>query len=155
MINTEGVHAMSANKDMSNNTYVKSDADSKACIKVVISILQYFMPETTARKLVCAILIAAGMSVSRIAEFVSMSDRSVQTTGRAIRDGSIGSVLTHKKASGRKSKSANVEDQILAELEKGNYHTRQQIADMIEEKFQITLSVTAVGRFLKKTDSRG
>ena len=146
---------MSVNKDKSKNSYVKNEGDSQACVKAVIGFLQLFMPETTAKKLVCAILIAAGMSVSRITELVGMSDRSVQATGRAVRDGSIGSVLSHKKASGRKSKSANVEDQILVELEKGNYHTRQQIADMIKEKFQITLSVSAVGRFLKKTDSRG
>ena len=57
-------------------------------------------------------------------------------------------------ASGRKSKTADVEDQILAELENGNYHSRQQIADMIKDKFQITVSLPAVGRLLKKTASR-
>ena len=149
-----GVHAMSTYKDKRQNSYVKNDDDSKTSIKTVIKFLQLFMPATTARKLVCAILIAAGMSVSRIAEFVGMSDRSVQATGRAIKDGSLGSVLAHKKNSGRKSKSADVEDQILAEVENGNYHTRQQIADMVKEKFQITLSASTVGRLLKKTASR-
>lgn len=139
----------------SQNSYVKNDTDSSVCIKAVISFLQLFIPETTARKLVCVILIAAGMPVSRIAVLAGLSDRSVQSAGRAVRDGSISSVLSHKKASGRKSKTADVETQILAELENGDYHTRQKIADMIKEKFQITISLPAVGRLLKKTDSRG
>lgn len=138
----------------SKNSYVKNDNDPIVCIKVAISFHRLFIPETTAWKLVCVILIAAGMPVSRIAGLVGLSDRSVQSTGRAVRDGSIGSVLAHKKASGRKSKTADVGAQILAGLENGNYHTRQQIADMIKEKFQITISLPAVGRLLKKTDPR-
>ena len=137
------------------NRYVKTDSDKSASIKVVINFLQLFIPETTAKKLVCVILIAVGMSVVEIAELVGVSDRSVQSTGRAIKDGSISSVLSHRKTSGRKRKTANVEEQILAELENGNYHTRQQIADMIKEKFQITVSLPAVGRLLKNTASRG
>ena len=136
------------------NRYVKTDRDRSASIKVVINFLQLFIPETTAKKLVCVILIAVGMSVVEIAELVGVSERSVQSTGRAIKDGSISSVLSHRKTSGRKSKTANVEEQILAELEKGNYHTRQQIADMIKEKFQITVSLPAVGRLLKNTALR-
>ena len=138
----------------SKNSYVKNDSDTGACIEVVMSFLQVFIPETTARKLICVILIAAGMSVSRISKLVGLSDRSVQSAGRAVRDGSIGNILAHKKASGRKRKTANVEDQIIAELENGNYHSRQQVADMIKEKFRITVSLSAVGRFLKKTDLR-
>ena len=34
----------------------------------------------------------------------------------------------------RKAKSADVEKEILDETEKGNYHTRQQLADMIKDK---------------------
>ena len=124
-------------------------------MKAVICFLQLFIPETTARKVVCVILIAIGMPVSEISEFVGVSERNVQSTGRAVRDGSISSVLVHKKTSGRKSKTADVEEQILAELDNGDYHTRQQIADMLKEKFQITVSLSAVGRFLKKTDLRG
>ena len=138
----------------SKNCYVKNDSDCSAGIKAVISFLQLFIPETTARKLVCVLLIAAGMPVVRIAKLVGVSERSVQSTGRAMKDGSISNVLAHKKASGRKSKTADVEDQILAELENGNYHSRQQIADMIKDKFQITVSLPAVRRLLKKTASR-
>ena len=133
---------MNPDCNKSQNSYVKNDSDSRACIEVVLSFLQVFIPaETTARKLICVILIAAGVSVSRIRGLVGLSDRSVQSAGRAVRDGSIGSVLSHKKTSGRKRKTVNVEEQIFAELENGNYHSRQQIADMIKEKFKITVSL--------------
>ncbi len=62
-------------------------------------------------------------------------------------------MLELKEGRGRKGKAADVKEQILAEVEKGNYHTRQQIADMVEEKFHISMSVSAIGRFLKKTAS--
>lgn len=146
---------MNPDYNQSQNSYVKNDSDSRACIEVVLRFLQVFIPETTARKLICVILIATGVSVSRIRELVGLSDRSIQSAGRAVRDGSIGSILAHKKTSGRKRKTVNVEEQIFAELENGNYHSRQQIADMIKEKFKITVSLSAVGRFLKKTDLRG
>ena len=61
---------------------------------------------------------------------------------------------SYDKRRGRKAKSADVESEILDEIEKGNYHTRQQIADMIKDKFNITVTVTAVSRLLKKTDSK-
>ena len=146
---------MNPDYNQSQNSYVKNDSDSRACIEVVLRFLQVFIPETTARKLICVILIATGVSVTRIRELVGLSDRSIQSAGRAVRDGSIGSILAHKKTSGRKRKTVNVEEQIFAELENGNYHSRQQIADMIKEKFKITVSLSAVRRFLKKTDLSG
>lgn len=151
----KGLNAMSQHNKKSKNSYIKEDNDTIACIKAVINFLQLFIPVTTAKKLVCVILISTGMPVSQIVQFVGLSERSVQSTGRAVKDGSISSILAHKKTSGRKSKTANVEDQILEELENGNYHTRQQIADMIKDKFHITISLPAVGRILKKTDSNG
>ena len=109
----------------------------------------YFRPFGS-EVIVSVILLAAGLTVTEVAEMTGLSSRSVQSTGRAIKDGSIRSKLVRKKNSGRKRKTAGVEEQIIAELEQGNYHTRQQIADMIREKFQITGSLPAVGRVLKK-----
>ena len=137
----------------SKNSYVKTERERSVSIEAVVKFLQLFLPATTSRKVVSVILLAAGMSVTEIAEMTGLSSRSVQSTGRAIRDGSISSILSRKKNSGRKRKTAGVEEQIVAELEQGNYHTRQQIADMIREKFQITVSLPAVGRLLKKTAS--
>ncbi len=63
--------------------------------------------------------------------------------------------LLEVKGGGRKRKLVDVEEQIIGELEKGNYHTRQQVADMVWEKFQIKVSLPAIGRLLKKTASGG
>lgn len=145
---------MTSYDNKSKNSYVKKDADANICMDTILTFLQLFLPKTTARKLVCVVLIAAGVSVSQIAKITGLSDRTIQATRRAVRDGSISDVLAHKKTSGRSRKTAGVEEQILAELEHGDYHTRQQIADMIKEKFQITVSLAAVGRLLKKTDFR-
>lgn len=141
---------MTHNNIKNKNSYVENERECEGCIRAVVKFLQLFIPETTARKVVSVILIAAGMPVSQIAKLTGLSNKSIQTTGRAVRDGSIGDVLAHKKASGRKRKTADVEEQIVAELENGNYHTRRQVADMIKEKFQITVSLPAVGRLLKK-----
>ena len=137
----------------SKNSYMKTERERRVSIEAVLQFLQLFLPATISRKVVSVILLAAGLSVTEVAEMTGLSSRSVQSTGRAIKDGSISSILVRKKNSGRKRKTAGVEEQIVAELEQGNYHTRQQIADMIREKFQITVSLPAVGRLLKKTAS--
>ena len=59
-----------------------------------------------------------------------------------------------KRGSGKKRRTAGLEDEIIAEIERNNYHTRQQIADMIQEKFHVKVSVATVGRLLKKTGSK-
>lgn len=59
-------------------------------------------------------------------------------------------LLAIKQGSGQDSKTSGLEDEIIAEIEQNNYHTRQQIADMIQEKFHIQVSVATVGRLLKK-----
>ena len=120
----KGYYVMPSYNNKRKNSYEKNSSDASACMKAVIRFLQLFIPETTAKKVVCVILIAIGMPVSEIAEFVGVSERNVQSTGRAVRDGSISSVLVHKKTSGRKSKTADVEEQILAELDNGDYSDR-------------------------------
>lgn len=132
------------------NSYVTNDIDSITCINIVIDFLKLFIPVTTAKKLVSVILIAIGMPITQISQLLGLSERSIQSTGRAIKNGSINDVLLHKKSSGRKTKTANVENQIVEELENGEYHTRQQIADMINEKFKIKISLPSVGKLLKK-----
>jgi transposase len=64
--------------------------------------------------------------------------------------GNIDDLFLVGHGSGRTGKVKGFEDAIVEELEKNNYHTRQQIADMLLEKFGISLSVSGVGKFLKK-----
>lgn len=51
---------------------------------------------------------------------------------------------------GRKSQTSGIEDSIVEEINRNQYHSRQQISDMIFEKYGVKLSVSAVGDFLKK-----
>lgn len=64
--------------------------------------------------------------------------------------GDTDSLFETKSGRGRKSKFKDVESQIVEEIERGNYQTLQQIADMVQEKFGINASIMAVSRFLKK-----
>jgi transposase len=52
---------------------------------------------------------------------------------------------------GRKSPLADFESAIIDEVNQNAYHTKQQIADMIVEKYGIKITPQAVGKLLKKT----
>ena len=119
--------------------------------KSVIRFLQIFMTETLAKRVVGIVLITAGIPNDRITEATGLSDRSIWTFKKAIRSGEIDNLFIAGHGSGRTGKVKGFESAIVEELEKNNYHTRQQVADMILEKFGIKMSVSAVGKFLKKT----
>ena len=122
-------------------------------MKSIISHLQLFMPITLARRLVSIILQLAGVPTQRITELTGLSDRTVRGQKKLVHETEdMGSLLTIKEGNGRKSKLVNIEDQVVAELEKGNFHSQQQIADMIKKTFHITISRAAVGQFLKKRE---
>ena len=123
-------------------------------MEAVINFLKLFMPETLVKRVLSIILISAGLENSRVTELTGYCDRSVRGLRKVMAGGDISGLLT-VGGGGRKSKIAGIEDEILAELEKDNYHTRQQIADMIYEKFHISISLSAVGKFLKKTGTNG
>jgi len=140
------------NTDSANrNIYVTNTVAAKGITEIILDFLLLFMPTTMAKRVVCIILVAAGTPIPRIVELTGLTDRSVKSLGRTMRDGDAARLLEFKGGRGRKCKTADVERQIIAELEKGNYHTRQQIADMIRKKFHISISVSTVGRLLKKT----
>lgn len=123
-------------------------------MEVIINFLKLFMSETLAKRVLSIVLISAGLENSRVTELTGYCDRSVRGLRKEMAGGDISRLLT-VGGGGRKSKTAGLEDEILAELEKGNYHTRQQIADMIHEKFDISISPSAVGKLLKKTGTNG
>ncbi len=133
-----------------------SDASNETLniMKSIMNFLRLFMPETLVKRLLSIILISAGLGNSRITELTGYCDRSVRELRKKMAGGDISGLLT-VNGGGRKRKTAGIEEEILAELEKNNYHTRQQIADMIHEKFGISISPSAVGKFLKKTDTGG
>ena len=123
-------------------------------IQGVIRFLNLFLPITLAKRAAAMILIAAGATDGRVTGLTGLCDRSVRALRKALREGEPLQLLSIKKGSGRKSRTADVESEIFEELERSNYHTRQQVADMIEEKFHIKISVSAVGKLLKKGASK-
>ena len=129
--------------------------DQSLIIKAVVHFLQMFMPETLAKRIVSVVLISIGIPNDRITELTGMSERSIWRVKKAINDGNIDDAFTLGRGSGRPGNAKGFESEIAKELEKNNYQTRQQVADMIYEKFGITMSVSAVGKLLKKTASGG
>jgi len=121
--------------------------------KAIIEFLQIFMIETLARRVVGLALIIAGVPNERIIELTGMSDRSIWNLKKAVNDGEIDNLFVIRNRSGRPGKAKDIESAIIEELERNNYHTRQQVADMVHEKFGISMSVSAVGKLLKKTAS--
>ena len=109
-----------------------------------------FMTETLAKRIVGLVLIAIGIPNDQIAETTGLSDRSIWTLKKAIRSGDIDSLFETGRGGGRPGKAKGLENAIAEELEKNNYHTRQQVADMILDKFGVSMSVSAVGKLLKK-----
>jgi len=124
-------------------------------MKAVIQFLQMFMTETLAKRIVSVVLIAVDIPNPHITELTGISDRSIWTIKKAIHSGDIDNLFVIRSGGGRPGKAKGIESAIAEELEKNNYHTRQQVADMIQERFGISMSVSAVGKLLKKTASGG
>lgn len=123
-------------------------------ITSVINFLCMFMPETLAKRVICIILLAVGVPNEQIAELTGFCNKTVKSVQKRLSEGDI-SGLFKIGGGGRKSKTADVEKAIVDEINNNQYHSRQQIADMIFEKHGIKLSVNAVGELLKKMESNG
>lgn len=123
--------------------------------KTIIGFLQIFLTETLAKRIMGIILITVGIKDDKVATAAGLSERSVWAIRKALVSGKIDSLFEVGSGSGRPRKAKDIESAIVEELEKNNYHTRQQIADMVLEKFGVVMSVSTVGRLLKKTRSGG
>ena len=130
-------------------------SDPDMIIKSVVLFLKKLMGEVLAKRIVSMVLIAIGMPNARIIELTGMSDRCIWSLRKAIRNDNIDNLFVAGHGGGRVGKAKGFEAAIAEELEKNNYHTHQQVADMILEKFGIKMSVSAVGKLLKKTASVG
>ena len=126
--------------------------DVKNTVLVVIAFLNMFMPVTLSKRLVSIIMLAVGMERSQVAELTGFCDKTVKMVQTKLNNGEIKDLLK-VGGGGRKSKTADVEEEIIDEINTNQYHSRQQIADMILERHGIKLSITAIGDLLKKTKS--
>lgn len=122
-------------------------------IKAISSYLQLFISPVIVRRIISVILIIAGVRNPKITELTGLSERGVINLKNQLMNDDITNLFEIKAGRGRKSKIKDVESQIVEEIEKGNYQTLQQIADMIQEKFEINVSLMSVSRLVKKTKS--
>lgn len=150
-----GDYSMNEKRDSTRGRPAKPIPGAIFVAKAIVKFLQMFMTETIAKRIVGMMLIAIGIPNARIAETIKLSDRSIWILKKVMRSGNIEKLFVAGRGSGRPGKAKGFECEIVEELEKNNYHTRQQIADMIFEKFSIRMSVSAVGKLLKKTTSGG
>ena len=119
------------------NRVAKQEEEGIRIIRSVMNFLGLFLPVTLAKRVVAMIMIALGTPNQRVTKITGLCDRSVRSLKKALREEEVEKLLCIQKGSGRKSKTAGVEEEIFAEIDRNNYHTRQQVADMIEEKFHI------------------
>ena len=139
--------------DEKNKTVSVDNKNPDIIMEAVISFLSIFMPITLVKRVLSLVLIAAGLDNKNIHRLTGYGDSTIRKLRSDMRKKSISELLIIR-GGGRKAKSDGIENDILKEIEKGNYHTQQQIADMVKEKFNVTMSVSAVGRLLKKTVSK-
>ena len=122
-------------------------------INAIYSYLQLFISPVIARRIISTLLIIAGVRSANITQLTGLCERSIRDLKKQLAAGNVDSLFVVKSGRGRKSKFKDVESQIIEEIEKGNYQTLQQIADMVNEKFGINASIMSVSRLLKKTES--
>lgn len=147
---------MSRNTNLKGSSFeIKPYKETPVLMKQVIEFLEVFLPSTLAKRLVAIILLVIGVPVKKAVELSGLSERSLWSLHKRLQEESICSMMEMKHGGGQTEKTAGLQEEIIAELETNNYHTRQEIVDMIEEKYQIKTSRTAVGRLLKKTVSNG
>ena len=97
------------------------------------------------------ILLAVGVPNKEITKLTGLCDKSVRVLKKQAETGELESLFL-VSGGGRKSKLKDLESAISEAVEQDNYHSRQQIADMILEKYGIKISVWTVGKLLKKRD---
>ena len=134
---------------------VKPIADPSFIIKSIVQFLQMIIGETLAKRIVSLVLIAIDIPNARITELTGQSDRSLWMFKKSIHTGNMEDLFKVGHGGGMAKKAKGFETEIAEELEKNNYHTRQQVADMVLDKFGISMSASAIGKLLKKTASDG
>lgn len=134
---------------------IKLQEHTAGVLKQAVGFLEIFLPKTLAKRFVAIILLAIGIPVKTATSLAGLSEKSLWTLHKQLSESDVSEIMVFHYGGGRSAKASGLREQILAEIETNNYHTRQEIADMILEKFHVKMSRTSVGRFLKKTASNG
>ena len=129
---------------------MKKQINSNSIFTLIFNFLLLLMNETLAKRLLSMILITAGIPDARVTELTGLCDRSVRLLRKKLEEGDTNDIFLVKSGGNVKTKIADHEEEIIKEIETGNYANRQQIADMIYEKYGIKVSLTGVSKLLKK-----
>jgi len=121
----------------------------------IIAFLRLIMAETVARRIISSVLLAVGVPDARVSELTGMSDRSIRDLRKKLRDGVSDDDLFRASGGWRERKTKDVEALIAENIEKNDYHTQQEIADMIYSEHGIKVHRSTVSRMLKKNESGG
>ena len=127
---------------------------SEEIIKKIITFLEMFMCKTLVKRLVSIILLIVETPEEKITELTGLCNRSVRGLKKEIKNGDMEKLFV-VSGGGRKAILKDVEKEVIEEINKNNYHSKQQIADMIEEKYGIKISKSTVSNLLKKTELSG
>jgi len=132
-----------------------STIKAEEIIPKIMIFLRLFMCETLVKRIMSMLLLSLGVEKSRVTEMTGLCARSVHKLKKEMENGDIERQFKVETGRQGKRKLQDIERAIIEEVEKNDYHSQQQIADMIEEKFGLKVSSRTVGRLLKKTESNG
>ncbi len=141
---------MSAKKKLTKYQALQKNDPAGRIVAFLIGFIANFLPITIAQRLAALFFIAADLPIQRICVLTGMCEKTVRKIKRESAVVPLVSLLSIKKGSGRKGDLLGVEEEIKKELNTNNYFSRQQIADMIWDKFRIRIKLSAVGAYLKK-----
>ena len=106
-------------------------------------VLHGFIPLTVVRTVLLLILLVMGYSTTRASTLSGFCPATVRKKKSMLERGLLNKIFSRKSGSGRKSRLASTQDEIIDELESHDYSSAKQIRAMIQEK-------TAVNAFLHK-----
>lgn len=142
-------------KTTSETVEIKLQEQAVGILKQAVGFLEVFLPKTLAKRFAAIILLAVGIPAKTAAGLSGLSERTIWTLHKQLQETNVSEIMVFHYGGGRRPKASGLEERIIAEIEAGNYHTRQEIADMVLDKFQVRMSRSSVGRLLKKTVSNG
>jgi transposase len=125
---------------------------TKEIVQKIIKLLGMFMSKTLAKRLVSMVLLSVEVPEERVTELTEVCNRSVRGLKKDLKNGKIEELFT-VGGGGRKAILKDVEIAVIGEIAENNYHSQQQIADMVWEKYGLKISKSTVRNLLKKTES--
>jgi hypothetical protein len=100
----------------------------------IISFLRNVMTGTLAKRIVSLVLIVVGVPNERVTELTGLCDRSVRELRKKTKDDKADDGLFHVGGGGCKRKLKAIEELSIEKIETNNYHTQQEIADMVYDE---------------------